>query len=313
MREVSQVQTLVVGAGWRVRRFVLPALFLSGVSPARTIILRRLATSDGLQEGVRVTTSLDELDGVDIGLTINCVTAESMLGVQRLLLARWPAAIHFCDTPIAAATDHPDELPHGVGRLYSLEDWAALPNLSALIESIRAAESRCDVRIEHFGIGGHFLAFLRNLCAQLGVEMPALERANGEIVATLRPGWRVLFRERKDLPIAKIFCRTDQRLVEDYFEVEPAGHSNDEILYRVIAGDTIRYRIGLKVVSEYTLDAAVFEGFTPWTDRKNVHELDKLVALTRILGFALGGSGVAPYPYAASAADAIMARAIVRA
>lgn len=306
----SSSRILIAGAGWRVTRFVVPALISEGVTPDRLTIVRRsvAAIPDPSLEGIRVVTDLRALDKGDYGVTINCVTRESLVAMQRALLARAPRAIHFCDTPIY---DHRSELLavliNGRGRVFSLEDWPLMPNLRFLARSFATASPPAHLRIEHFGIVGHFLSLYRGL-AGMRVGAHQLRRRDKEIVAHPAPGKTVTFVSPKDATRAKAWIRTASTLIEDFHEVESAAHENSEVLYRIVDGSTVRYLSGAREISAHRLSPAVLAMFTPLHDRKVVHELDKMIGLTTLFRAVLYGRGYGAYGYLQSFRDAITAR-----
>lgn len=302
------MSVLILGAGWRVRRFVIPALQCHGIHSDQIGVLRRTATAEGLPDGIHVHTSLDTLHGAAPRLTLNCAPAEQMLDLQWSMLRRFPKAMHLCDTPIFASCDSPDHVPPtDTPHLFSLEDWPATPNLDLVRQTLQG-RPRWDVRIEHFGIATHFLAFVRGLATDAGLEMPRTERNGDEVVCQLDAGRRATLVLPKNPDVAKVFMRCEGRVVEDFFEVAPEEDTDEEVLVRTLSREHVRYRLGRSPIGAWTVDPAILDGFQPLSNRKNVHELDKFIALIRIFAWVLTGTGSAPYRYAWSAEDAQMAR-----
>lgn len=303
------MKVLVVGAGWRVRRFVLPALHHIGIRNSDIFVLRPSGSGDGLPAGTQVVPTIDSLAGWQPNLTINCAPAEVMLRLELEILQRFGDATHFCDTPGYLAADDASHLPLDQARLFSLEDWPAMPNFDAM-RTIMLDRDRWVFRIEHFGILGHFVSLVRTLSNDAGLPMPELIRVGEEIVCEIDQHRHAVFLSPKDPSRSKMFLRSGDDLVEDFFEVANPADDSTDILARVVTTDTLHYRYGLTALSSWTLMPEFLHAFMPMTSRKNVHELDKTVALIRLLSPLVTGNGIAAYRYAWTIADAQLARSL---
>ena len=89
-----------------------------------------------------------------------------------------------------------------------------------------------------------------------------------------------------------------------------APHEDSEVMYRVVSDDAVRYYHGRQLVTEESIEGAITASFQPFDDRKNVHELDKLVGLTRLFRSVLGAGTVAPYPFLSAVRDTLTARCL---
>jgi len=304
-------KVLIAGGGWRVSRFIVPALLNEGVARNDITILRRssCAVAAPMLRSLRTVSNLDELDGVEFEVTLNCVVAESLVAVQQHLVQRYPQAVHFCDTPVFCDRDSLFQvLRLSRARIYSLEDWPLMPNLAFLVSEARRPHRSVDLRVEHFGILVHFLSLFRSLHGGLNPLGRRLTKRSADYIGEPRPGSRVTFRANKQLPLAKTSLRTDRVIIEDFHEVEDQPRSNDEVLYRLIDGTHVRYHRGAEEISAHKVDQSILDGFFPLDDRKNVHELDKFIGLARLFRSVLSDTDTAAYPYLSSARDSLTAR-----
>ena len=240
-------------------------------------------------------------------ITINCAPAEVMLRLQCEIIERFTEATHFCDTPGWVAQDELSRRPMHREGLYSLEDWPTMPNFDAIRTKVMDQE-RWEIRVERFGILGHFLALVRVLSNDAGLPMPAVTRVGEEFVCDLDHHRRAIFLRPKDLPRSKIFLQYPGGLVEDFFEVSSLSDDTVDILHRVVTTDAIHYLLGNTPLSSWNLTPELIHAFAPLSSRKNVHELDKVVALVRILSSCFGGGDTSAYRYDWTIADAEQAR-----
>jgi hypothetical protein len=306
MMQRSDASILVAGAAWRVWRFIVPALLAAGYSRDAITILRRSADAElhpGLS-GIRVVTSLDALEHEHFDITMNCTAASAMLGIQEALVRRFPRARHFCDTPtFGDPAEAARALRLGLRRMHSLEDWPLMPNLAYFADLMRKSRGKAELSIEHFGILTHFLSLYRTIH---GDRLPFSRRlARSEEVVSASParGRSVQFRYRKNLPLAKLALKAADCSIEDFHEVESSPHDDPEVFYRVVSQGLVSYHRGATRISCTAIEPAWIASFEPFTDRKNVHELDKFVGLVRLFQ-AIAGSGAArPYGYLASVRD----------
>lgn len=303
-------RVLIAGAGWRVARFVVPALQCEGVRPEQMIILRQTpgAPRAPALQPLRTIGHLAELGSSDVEFTINCVAAPALVAVQRALVARFPRAVHFCDTPVATHDDRTWQvLQLWRARLYSLEDWPLMPNLRCFVDEVGRQSSGVDLCLDRFGILTHFLSIYRGLRGSQLLRR-ALHKDQQDVIGEPRAGVRIRFAAPKDLPTAKISLRSERTVLEDFHEVESRPHKNAEILYRVFDDTGISYFRGPHLLSAHRVPQAILDGFFPLTVRKNVHEADKMVALTRLFRAAFAGRPSVAYPYLSAVKDAFIAR-----
>jgi hypothetical protein len=302
---------LIAGAGWRVWRFVVPALLAAGIPRRMITILRRSIRPEphSMLQNIRVILTLDEVSSMGIGITLNCVSAASLVEVQEMLVKRFPAAMHFCDTPIFAQTAELARVAYlSRKNLFSLEDWPLMPNMDFFIREVRNTTDPIDLRIYNFGILTHFLSLYRSIHGEWNPAGRLLRKENADIFGHPRRGTLIAFRSKKDLPVAKTMLRTKRRLVEDFHEVEAVPHGNNEVFYRVIDESSVQYYCGSTQISAHKVENSILETFSPFNDRKNVHELDKFIGLKRLFGSLLRGKQALPYGYAKSARDALVSR-----
>ena len=299
---------LIVGAGWRVWRFIVPALMASGHSREAITILRRSPDAELHPNlaGIRVVTSLAMLESENFDITMNCASAAAMLNVQEALVARFPRARTFCDTPtFAGPAEARRALRLGLKRLNSLEDWPLMPNLGYFADRMRRSHGRAELRIENFGILTHFLSLYRTIHGDFNFYPRVLTRSEGLVSGSPGRENSVLFRYQKNLPLAKVAFHTPETLVEDFHEVEMAPHGDRELLYRVIAEGRVTYHVGPDILADIPIDSAWIYKFEPFSDRKNVHELDKFVGLVRLFRALGTGELPRPYSYLASVRDCL--------
>lgn len=179
-------EVLVVGAGKRVRRDILPVLRGLGIRSSQTVILRqRREQVDGFEE-ISVITSLKELSGygkelvvlVSVpGSAVNAVTSQV---VQSLT----PCLILF-DTPVLRNVQGIVNAVGSICPLASLEDAALVPWLVPL-------RRRVTVRARHLiffrsVIGYHGAALIRQLTASRDITS-IFSRPGRPTVHRLRSG-----------------------------------------------------------------------------------------------------------------------------
>jgi hypothetical protein len=303
---IHRVNILIAGAGWRVWRFVVPALLAAGHSREAITVLRRSADAELHPNlaGIQIVTSLEALKGENFDITLNCAAAVPMLGVEEALVRRFPRARHFCDTPTFAGPEQASAaLRLGSKRLNSLEDWPLMPNLAYFVKCMRCTRGAAELRIENFGILTHFLSLYRTIQGNWRLFSRELTRGDGIVIGTPAREKSVLFRSRKNLPLAKVALQTPGFLIEDFHEVETAPHDDREVLYRVVSPGQIAYHLGSDVIDRFSIDPAWIASFEPFRDRKNVHELDKFIGLVRLFRAQITGAPPDPYSYLASVRD----------
>jgi hypothetical protein len=307
-------RVIIAGAGWRVRRFVVPALTAVGVRHEDIVIARRHPQPLVGMPDVRVVLGVDSLPVGQVSLTVNCVSAEFLQPVQHALVARYPTAQHFCDTPIIDQRDSLFAVLRSSVRakIHSLEDWPLMPNLSYIAEQSARLRGRVRLSVEHFGIPLHFIAMYRGLLGVRQLTGRTLVREADTLMGWPRPELKVSFKGPKHFPIAKIRLESADCLIEDFHEVESTPHANAEILYRVITGGTVTYFHGLERLSGDVIPENLIAAFQPLTERKNVHELDKFVGLTRLFRSVLNDGAVLPYPLSSAIRDTLTVRRIDR-
>lgn len=302
---------VIAGAGWRVKRFVVPALLAAGIRTEQILVLRRRGgfPLSGYPEVDTVADPARLPAASEVALTINCVTASSLVDVQRTLQARYPHAVHFVDTPIFAESDRLFRvLVLRSRRLYSLEDWPFLPNLVHLAALVRDVRGHAMVRLEHFGIPLHFLAWYRSLRGNGPLSGRKLRRDEQTVRGSPRAGVRVLFRLPKIPPLAKWSFESENALVEDFHEVNPAHGSSDEVVHRIVAGDAVSYHRGRVCFHREDISSDLLATFAPLNDRRNVHELDKFVALVGIFRSITAGDRIRTYSFLNAVRDTLTLR-----
>lgn len=310
----ASTSVLIAGGGWRVSRFIVPALLNEGVPAERIVILRRSAGDGaGLLRDIRIVTRLEEVSAFQCDVTINCVSAASLVPVQRALLRQFTHATHLCDTPIFERNEELRQvLAVARARIYSLEDWPSLPNLRFFADRARRSGRPGALSVEHFGIPGHFLSLFRTICRRWLPSGRMLTGSDASVTGTPLPGLVVSWTGPKQFVRAKVALRTSDGLVEDFHEVEDQPHDDGEVLYRVIADGLVRYCLGKTEVSAHTVRSELLATFQPLGDRKNVHELDKFIGLTTMFRSLFQSGRPALYPYLSSARDAITTRRLVQ-
>jgi hypothetical protein len=305
-------KVLIAGGGWRVSRFIVPALLNEGISRTDITIFRRSSPSpaDPMLQSLQTVTNLADLSDAQFEMTLNCVSAQSLVPVQQHLVQRYRRAVHFCDTPSFSERDNLLQVVKlSRANIYSLEDWPLMPNLAFLAsEARRARGSTVDLRLEYFGILVHFLSLYRTLHGGVSPFGRQLAKRDAEYIGQPVSRTRVTFVANKQLPLAKTSLRTNSAHIEDFFEVETEPHADKEVLYRVIDRGVVRYHRGAEELGVYKVDESLLRGFCPFDERKNVHELDKFIGLAQMFRSVLNGSKPTAYPYLSSARDSLTVR-----
>lgn len=308
----DDTKVLIAGAGWRVSAFVLPALLAIGVQRARIHLLRR---QDAKPNG-----RLADIDGrrwetLDpaYDLIVNCVSRDALIAVQSRLVERFPLATQYCDTPVI---DRMNDLMRARklarrARLFSLEDWPLMPNLTPFFTRCRQDANPWELRAEHIGVAAHFLAAARTAFGAAGgaQNLYALRRQGALAVRAMGSGNVAVHTGEKDYARSKLVWWDGAAIVEDFFDLRRAGDSappprSPEVIERVLDGDKLHYSLGEEVYRTVTIPPAVTEMILSEPGRRGVHELDKCVALMDIFRGAASGSPSA-YGYLAAAWDAV--------
>ena len=291
-------------------RFIVPALLAAGVPKDAITILRRRDDGEvnSVLSGIKIVTKLNSLGKETVDLTMNCAVAKALVSVQEKLVAQFPRARHFCDTPIFSGRNELRRtLRLSVRRLHSLEDWPLMPNLAYFIGQMRRDPGMTALQIENFGILTHFLSLYRSIHGGWSPLGRRLYRDPTVIIGTLSGSRDVVFRYSKDLPISKVRFRSSDALVEDFHEVESQPHRNSEVLYRVVANSSVAYYCGAEVLTKISAPSKWLAFFEPLSERKNVHELDKFLGLLLLFRKLLSGAACRPYSYLDSVRDSITA------
>ena len=310
---------LIAGAGWRVSRFVVPALLAVGVSREDITLLRRQAAeASGYLSGIQTTNDIDRIEG-QFHLTINCVPAPLLLPIQLRLLHLQPSSIHFCDTPILHGLLDLGNARRAVQtNLFSLEDWPFMPNLRCIWPVCAESPNRFELRMEHFGIPTHFLSAARTAFDKSAKTGRRFLRRKGWVLTDLKLGTqaRCVHKGPKQEQLAKISMYDGERLIEDFFELAdreelPAAARSEEVIWRRVDGTLLSYYKGSQCFHSVQVPLEVSAIYTSSRSRTSIHELDKCVALIDIFKSALEGHSKA-YGFRQSIEDALFARATER-
>jgi hypothetical protein len=248
------------------------------------------------------------------GVTINCVLAPSLVPTQHILIRQAPRAVHFCDTPILDAGDRfRSILPLMYRRVRSLEDWPLMPNLAYIASRARDDSGRAGLSVEHFGIPGHFFSLYRTVHGGWELSGRRLERQGAAISGCPRPGLEMTWFGPKQFARAKVALRARRFHVEDFHQVESRLLPDPEVLYRRLTDDGVAYFLGPSQLSVHRVRPELLSDFEPYTDRQQVHELDKFLGLSALFRSVLAGRRRGAYSYVDSAKDAVAARHLDRA
>jgi hypothetical protein len=298
-----------------VWRFIVPALLALHVPRERITLLRRSPQAElhPALRGMRVVWSLQELSPDSFGMSLNCVPAPLLVEMQEALMTRFPAAIHFCDTPGFDTSEKRARVAKlALKNVLSLEDWPFMPNLAFFVREMRNPGRPKTLRIQNFGIFTHFLSIYRAIHGGRRPFGRTLVKDEVEVTGAPHRAVLVKFRYKKDLPVAKIALHGPHEFVEDFFEVEREPHEDDEVLYRVIDGGSVLYHRGKHLLCAKTVNQALVDTFRPLQNRKNVHELDKFVGLVDMLEDVLSGRLKKPYRYANSVRDTLTSHQLTK-
>lgn len=265
-------EILIIGAGWRVRNFILPALQILQIPDESISILRKSRERFSGAPKIKVFDDISKLSD-DYAMIINCASADVMLGLQRQCLRRFPKAIHFIDTPIIPGVSAlPKTWPLLLAKnLFSLEDWPLLPNILMLRKVLK---SNGQIHFKHFGIPNHFLSAARVINKSNWVRYQKTDRI-------LSAGQCHYFGP-KNYDAACIEIISVEKHIEDRFEVNPITSPENQ-LYRRYADGNLQYCLNDLEPLSVHVPQALIEKFISEPHAKAVHEFDKIIALTRIL------------------------------
>lgn len=286
---------LVCGSGWRVKRFILPALLLAGADPARITVFSRSFRDFEAWTG-RGVACVTALPDADIDIVLNCVAAPALWPLQQTLADRYPQAVQFCDTPIV---DRPREARAALktgANFYSLEDWPLMPNAALMLRRAEGARTAM-LTLDSFGFITHYLSLLRRFASGRVTRRGRLFTLAGDRSSS--------FNAAKNFSKAAMTLQADGETIIDRFATE--GGTTGEI-HRDIAARDIAYRLNGETFDTESFAAAVDTAFGLICDAKDAHEFDKAVALVRILRRACAGDFAEIYTYRDSARDFMAAR-----
>ena len=268
---------LIIGAGWRVKRFVLPAISILGIENNTITVLRKKPVN---AFNIRTITKLKDLDK-SYDLIINCATAKSMLNLQIIMCQKYPNAIHLIDTPIIGrkidifrAT-----LLLKNKNIYSLEDWPFMPNISLLSQALSLST---QLHINHFGTGNHFLSLVRS---HIQPKVNFLNFSKNH--KTITAGRKCCHKLEKNYNKASIHLKKADGDIIDSFSFNPVGPQKNEV-YRTYKCGSLSYKLNSQNHLVYDIPPNIMDTFTQKPHKKNIHELDKTIAVYRILKHALG-------------------------
>lgn len=302
-------KVLIVGAGKRVQHAILPALVLLGYDLSEIEILRR-DNSDVqfLEKSVKPLTSTCLL-GSSYDLILNCANASNMMPISEMLRRRYPEATILSDTPSSARFS--ELLRTRLGRaskppIYSLEDWPYLPNLMAMKSVLPESET---LVIAHIGIVNHFLSVWR----QWKKNKASLNTRSHRDARPSGPA-RFVFVAPKDVLRAYAKLRSAEKTITDNFLLTKAVTAGDDAqLRRTYLDGRLEYSVGDETLLEFDVPPDILRSFEPLDNRRNVHELDKVLALTLLLRMAVNRDVGKLYSYQDSLTDSLWARMYQRA
>lgn len=301
-------EVFIAGGGWRVQRFILPALELAGFASENITVFRRSAAKIDDFQNVDVISDFESYARTP-DIVVNCLPADLLLDFGSRLLERFPTARQFWDTPPTAA--FPKLLKAKTNArlrsVTSLEDFVTLPNIVALT---RSAGDEVMIHLHHFGIPAHFLSVVRTSLRGLGRRFDILRKSGDKIVS----GNGFSMMQKKNLEHAALYVSGTRDRFVDHFSfypvATPAVADEGVPLVRVIDGKKISYCVGNSDVLTYDLNARLLRDFVGLATRKSVHELDKVLALHEIFTNKL--KRVDQYPFADSIKDAFGHRLLGR-
>ncbi len=272
---IENAKILVIGAGWRVRQFILPALRILKVGNENITILRKSREDFSQIHSIRTVYDINELSH-EYDIVINCAHASVMLDIQLNILCKFPCARHFVDTPIVSSLkDLLKVLPLIQHKnISTLEDWPYLPNIKIIHAKL---DKFSRIYIHHFGIHNHFLSLSKFI--------------NGYVLAILfynkkekrlNVNGRIFHCGPKDYSKSYIHVQTCDNQIVDYFELSPQSPSVNTI-YRHYSNGKLSYCLNEENLYSLGITEDFMRPFLTDTSRQNVHELDKIIALTKIL------------------------------
>jgi hypothetical protein len=249
-------------------------------------------------------------------LTINCVTHDALVDIQRRLVRRFPKAVHFCDTPIFKRWI---DLPRIIGmakanKLFSLEDWPTMPNIKPMLDLCARSPNSYQLRFEHIGIATHFLSVARTAAIVAGQSQRRILRREKDDLTCRCFGTDAIcvHREPTDAARSKISAWNGDQLIEDFFEIRETdipGVVCEDVIYRRVEGDKLRYFLGNRCFREVEIPRTILALFLDRGTRFAIHELDKCISLMDVLRAALEGKTNA-YGYLESVKDAVASRLV---
>ncbi|MBF9059087.1 hypothetical protein HKCCSP123_07820 [Rhodobacterales bacterium HKCCSP123] len=278
--KLSEDRILILGAGWRVQRFILPALELAGARTANITILRRKSVPVIGFEEASVITDVSRCDETP-DLVVNCLPSGELITLGTEVFSTFPSSVHFWDT---ASSKVPFRLllkAHSDPRLQeirSTEDFPMLPNVLAM-EKHLGGISR--LRFANVGIPIHFLSFMRTLLSDQCGKI-CIFRRHGDDFASRK---RFSISRSKDFSSARITAGHGTADLTDnlgFLDSFSGGGLSDGEVVRLVDDVSVKYRIDGNVYSSFEINARIRAEFLDDASRKSAHELDKVFALRDI-------------------------------
>ena len=268
---------LIAGGGWRVQRFILPALELAGVSQDEITIFRKTTSKIGSFPSVEIITDLKQYEQSP-HIVINCLPPNLLLDVGEVFLEQYSKAKQYWDTPSTASWPKLFEArrKQHLASVTSLEDFVLLPNILALR---RAAGEKVTTHLHHFGIATHFLSVVRTSLRATDGWVNIVRRSGKKFVAS---NGSSMMRQKQLTHAALYSSGTNGRFVDNYSFASVARCAQNTSLSRVVKGGKIIYRVGENDMFTFDLSDRIMQDYVMLGTRQSVHELDKVLALYKI-------------------------------
>lgn len=257
---MASTRVLVVGAGKRVRRTILPALSCLRETHAIEAVVARSRRAMTLGPLSFETRLLDDVDLDAVDLAIIAVSTQEVPAVLRGL-RRDPAKLRLLvDTPVFNPRDlRSGRLLRDFAAVSVAEDSLTLPPLllaRRLVDAGRIGRLR-HVTMQHAGFKHHAVAALRMLARSRSVAGARERRWHGDLgeIELRLGGVRARIVEPRDYEVGRLFLAGDEGAIVDY-GLSPDVSPVHRIAYETVDGRFRGLRLDGEPVEPNALDEA---------------------------------------------------------
>lgn len=278
-RSISNKRILILGCGWRVTRFILPALEICGVKHDNICIFRKNVKQYGQTSTFKQITNLDSYTDCP-DMVLNCLPSNFLFSYGNNVINKFPDAKHYWDTASEAKFYQIlFQLFKNNKNIVSLEDFPYLFNITALV---KISPNNLVINTYFFGIPVHFLSLVRNLNRKFNNKIFFVIRSKLDKIQT---SIGHTMSTTKNYKKSFIEVKTEGSILKDEFIMLPEDvysnvQSKKDLLYRVYNDTSVSYLVNNVKLITLCLPFSFINNYFKKFDKRDVHEFDKVLSLT---------------------------------